>query len=55
MKVLISALGHVVVDDDVHTLEVDATAEDVGGHQDTALVLLELVVPLQPVIRAGRF
>lgn len=41
-------LGHVVVDHDVHALNVDAAAHQVGGHQDALLALLEGLVHLQP-------
>ena len=44
MQVLVSGLGHVVVDDDVDAFKVHAAAENVRGDQDAALVLLELVV-----------
>ena len=39
-------LGHVVVDDNVDALDVDATAHQVGGNQDALLALLELLVNL---------
>ena len=37
-------VGHVVVDDDVDTLNVDTTTEDVGGHHNPGLKVLELLV-----------
>lgn len=41
--------GEVVVDDHVDTLDVDTTAEEVRGHQQTLLPVLELVVLLDSV------
>ena len=35
VQVCVCVLGHVVVEDNVHSLDVHATAEQVGGHQDT--------------------
>jgi len=49
MQVHVGRLGHVIVDDNVDAFEVYTTAEDVGGHQDTGLVVLELVVALDTV------
>mmetsp|Transcript_13391 Transcript_13391/g.34351 ORF Transcript_13391/g.34351 Transcript_13391/m.34351 type:complete len:264 (-) Transcript_13391:1108-1899(-) len=37
---------HVIVDHNVDTLNVNATAHQVGGNQDALLALLELLVPL---------
>ena len=34
-------LGHVVVEDDVGALDVDAAAEQVGWHQDPLLEVLQ--------------
>jgi len=44
MKVGIGVLGHVVVDDDVDSLNIDSTAKDVGSNHDTRLEVLELSV-----------
>ena len=41
MKVAVSVRRAVVVDDDVHTLDIDTTAKNVGGHEDTLLEGLE--------------
>ncbi len=43
-------LGHVIVDDNVDALNVDATPHQVCGHEDALLALLEGLVYLQPVI-----
>lgn len=46
VKVAVSIAGKIVVDGQVDTLNVDTTAEDVGGDTDTLLELLELLVAL---------
>lgn len=48
MKVRVRILWHVVVEDDVDSLYVHASAKQVGGHQDTSLEVFELLVPGQP-------
>lgn len=40
-------LRHVIIDDDVDALNVDATAHKISGHQDALLPLLERLVHLQ--------
>lgn len=50
MEVSVRVLGHVVIEDDVDPLDVHPSAKEVGGHQDTALEVLELLVARQ----AGR-
>ena len=42
------SLWHVVVDDDVDTLNVNASPNQISGHQDALLALLECLVHLQP-------
>jgi len=44
MKVRVAVIGHVVIDYDVHTLDVDTTSEKVRGDHDALLELLELLV-----------
>ena len=44
VEVGVSVLGHVVVEDDVDTLDVHPAAEQVGGHQNSLLEVLELLV-----------
>lgn len=46
VEVRISITGHVVVDGQVDTLDVDTTSEDVGGNADTLVEVLELLVAL---------
>jgi hypothetical protein len=41
--------GEVVVDGEVDALDVDTTAEDVGGDADTLVELLEFLVTLDPM------
>lgn len=43
------AIGEVVVYHDVHALDVDAAAEQVGGHENALLEVLELLVAVCPV------
>jgi hypothetical protein len=45
VEVGVRVLRHVVVEHDVHALDVHATAEQVRRHQDTLLEVLELLVP----------
>jgi hypothetical protein len=47
VKVGIGGSGHIVVDDNVDTFEVDTTTEDISGDKNTRLVFLEVVVHLQ--------
>ena len=44
MQVRVGILGHVVVEDDVDSLDVHAAAEQVGRHQDALLEILELLI-----------
>jgi hypothetical protein len=48
VQVGVSVLGHVVVDNDVDTFNVDSSSEQVGGHHDACLEFLELSVFLNP-------
>ena len=45
MQVGVCVLRHVVVEDDVDSLDVHPAAEQVGGDQDPLLEILELLVP----------
>ncbi len=45
-------LWHVVVDDNVDTFNVNATTNEVSGHQDALLALLKRLVHLQPAHEA---
>ncbi len=47
VKVGIGILWHVIVENNVHTLNVHATSKQIGGDQDTLLEILELLVPAQ--------
>merc|ERR1711935_642856 len=44
VQVRVTIIWHVVVDDNVDTLNIDTTAEQVGADHDTLLKLLELLV-----------
>ena len=50
VEVSVCILGHVVVEYNVDTLNVHTTAKQVGGHQDTLLEILELLVPTKKSI-----
>ena len=44
MKELVGIIGEIVVDDNVDTLNVDTTAEQIGRHEDTGIEVLEGLV-----------
>ena len=46
MEVGVPFLGHVVVDDEVDSFDVDASAEKIGGDEQSGAVALEEVVVL---------
>ena len=48
MEVGVRALGHVVVDDNVDSLDVHSSAKEVSGHHDTLVEALEGLVLGQP-------
>mmetsp|Transcript_110391 Transcript_110391/g.216445 ORF Transcript_110391/g.216445 Transcript_110391/m.216445 type:complete len:296 (-) Transcript_110391:322-1209(-) len=50
MQVGVAILGHVVIDDDIDPLDVDAAAEQVRCDQNPFLELLELLVPGNPLL-----
>jgi len=52
VKVAVGIGGQVVVDGQVDTLNVDTTAEDVGGDTDALLEVLELLVALDTLLLA---
>ena len=45
MEVCVRVLWHVVVEDDVDSLDVHASAKQVGGDQDSPLEVFKLLVP----------
>jgi hypothetical protein len=49
MEIRVGLVGHIVVDSDVDTLDVDTATKDVGGDTDAGLELLELPVTLDTV------
>ena len=49
MEVSVRILGHVIVEYDVDPLNVHPSAEEVGGHQNPPLEILELLIAGQPV------
>ena len=44
MEIGVGIFGHVVVEHDVHSLDIHTTTEQIGGHQNTLLEILELLV-----------
>jgi hypothetical protein len=50
VTVFFISLWHVVIDDNVDALHIDATAYEVGGNKDALLAFLELFVYLQQVV-----
>lgn len=48
MQVGVRALRHVVVEDNVHSLNVHASTKQICGHQDALLKVLEGLVAGQP-------
>lgn len=51
VQVLVGLLGEVVVDDHVHLLHIDATAEQLRRHQNTVLEVFELLEVLETRLR----
>merc|ERR1719273_1574075 len=50
VQVGVSVLGHVVVEDNVDSLNVHATTEEVGGDEDSLLEILELLVARESLL-----
>lgn len=50
VQVAVGLGGHVKVEHDVDLLNVDTTSENLGGHQDTVLELLEALVNFDSVL-----
>lgn len=48
MQIGVRIFWHVVVEDDVHSLDVHTSAKQVSGHQDPPLEVLELLIARQP-------
>ena len=48
VKVGIRVIGHVVVEHNVHSLDIHTTAKEVCANQDALFEVLELLVTLQP-------
>lgn len=49
VEIGVSITGKIVVDGQVDALDIDTTAEDVGGHTDALVELLELLVALDTI------
>merc|ERR1719264_2520225 len=52
VQVCVSVLRHVVVEHNVDSLNIHATAEQVGGNKNSLLEVLELLIPGQPLLLA---
>ena len=50
MQVGVGVLGHVVVEHDVHALDVHATAEEVRRDEDPLLEVLELLIAREALL-----
>lgn len=44
MEVGVRVLGHVIVEDDVDSLNVHPSTKQIGGHQDPPLEVFELLI-----------
>ena len=49
VQVVLGVCWHVVVDDDVHSLDVNSSSHQIGGDHDASLELLELLVGLDSI------
>lgn len=49
VQVGVGVLWHVIVESDVHALNVHATAKQVGSHKYPPLKILELLIPREPL------
>jgi len=47
VKVLVCRSRHVIIDDNVNTLKINPSRENISRHQNSTLALFEQVVPLQ--------
>ena len=47
VQVGVGVIRHVVVEHDVHAFNVHSSAKQIGGHKDTLLEVLELLVAIQ--------
>ena len=54
MQVSVGIFGHVVVEDDVDSLDVHPAPEQVGRHQDALLEIFELLIARQPSERGEK-
>lgn len=50
MQISVRVFRHVVVEDDVNTLNVHAATEQVRGHEDALLKVLEALVALEALL-----
>jgi hypothetical protein len=50
VKVAVVICGHIIVNDDIDSLNIDSTAHKVSSHQDSKLEIFEIRVILNPVL-----
>jgi len=50
VEIGVRVLGHVVVEDDIDSLDVDTAAEDISGDKDAVLEVLEVSVALDALL-----
>jgi len=49
MQVCISRIGHVIVHDNVDTLNIDSPTNQISSHKNPLVSFLEVLVPGQPI------
>lgn len=50
MEVRVRGLGHVVVENDIDTLNVHSSSEEIGGHKDSLLEVLECLISREALL-----
>ena len=50
MQIGVAIIGHVIVEDDVDSLDIHAATKQIGGHQDALLEVFERLVATQSVL-----
>jgi len=50
MKIGVGVLWHIVIEDNVHSLDINTSTEKIRSHQDSSLKVLEETVPLESLL-----
>jgi hypothetical protein len=50
VEISVCVLGHVVVDNDIDSFNIDTSTKDVGSNHDTRLEVLEFLVAINSVV-----